>query len=66
MSEPLTAMTLPIGKWPDKPSKTGWYVCYSGATTPRLMYWGAFSDVFREGARAVPVDAYAGPIPVRK
>lgn len=66
MNEPLTQITLPMGRWPTPPSQPGWYVCYSGATTPRLMYWGTCSKVFRENAREIPVDSYAGPIPVRK
>ncbi len=66
MNDLHAQMMLPVGRWPTKPTAVGWYVVWSGLTTPRLVHWGAFSDAFRVGAQAVPVDTYAGPIPERK
>lgn len=61
------SLALATGKAPELPTEPGWYAVYRRhSERPVVLWWGARSDCWREGAQQVQVDAWVGPFPMRR
>jgi len=63
----MATLTLPTGKAPEMPTRTGWYLVWERYNdTPMVLAWGTQSRTWRNGASRVEAVRWAGPLPGRR
>lgn len=63
----MTTITLEIRPPSARPTTPGWYLVWQAmADYPTVVWNGAHAPGWRQGAQALKIDAWAGPLPERK